>query len=107
MNALRSSRKLEKETIRNVEVHWLLGSLTPNYHSIADFRKVNPKALKATFKLFVLFLKDADLITGQVIAMESTSTQCPCCKQGKLELISSYYPRAEMRNKASPASSMR
>ena len=33
-------------------------------------------------------------------------TQCPCCKQGKLELISSYYPRAEMRNKASPTSGM-
>lgn len=82
MNALRSSRKLEKETIRNVEVHWLLGSLTPNYHSIADFRKVNPKALKATFKLFVLFLKDADLITGQVIAMDSTSNNAHVVSKG-------------------------
>ena len=82
LNGLRSSRKLEKESIRNVEVHWLLGSLTPNYHSIADFRKLNPKALKATFKLFVLFLKDADLITGQVIAMESTSNNAHVVSKG-------------------------
>jgi len=75
LNGLRSSRKLEKETIRNVEVHWLLGSLSPNYHSIADFRKQNPKALKATFKLFVLFLKDADLIAGEVIAMDGTKVR--------------------------------
>ncbi len=72
LNGLRSSRKLEKEATRNVEVHWLLGSLVPNYHSIADFRKLNPKALKSTFKLFVLFLKNADLITGDVIAMDGT-----------------------------------
>jgi radical SAM protein with 4Fe4S-binding SPASM domain len=72
LNGLRSSRKLEKECIRNVEVQWLLGRLQPNYHSISDFRKVNPQALKTTFKLFVLFLKDADLITGAVVAMDGT-----------------------------------
>ncbi len=72
LNGLRSSRKLENETIRNIEVQWLLGGLSPNYHSISDFRKTNPKALKSTFKLFVLFLKDADLVTGDVIAMDGT-----------------------------------
>jgi len=45
LNNIRSSRRLEKESIRNVEVQWLLKSLVPNYHSIADFRKTNPKAL--------------------------------------------------------------
>jgi transposase len=49
-----------------------LEGLAPNYHSISDFRKINPKALKTTFKLFVMFLKDADLITGQVLAMDGT-----------------------------------
>lgn len=81
LNGVRSSRKLEKETIRNVEVHWLLGGLTPNYHSIADFRKQNPKALKATFKLFVLFLKDADLIAGEVIAMDGTKVRASNSKK--------------------------
>jgi transposase len=72
LNGLRSSRKLEKEAIRNIELHWLLEGLAPNYHSISDFRKINPKALKTTFKLFVLFLKDAHLIGGEVVAMDGT-----------------------------------
>jgi transposase len=42
VNGIRSSRKLERECQRNVEVHWLIGKLTPNYHSISDFRKNNP-----------------------------------------------------------------
>lgn len=72
LNGVRSSRKLEKECVCNIEVHWLLGKLTPNYHTIADFRKINHKPLKATFKLYVLFLKDIDLIGGEVAAIDGT-----------------------------------
>lgn len=72
LNGIRSSRRLEKEAIRNVELQWLLKGLQPNYHSIADFRKINPNALKNLFKLFVLFLKDAGLIGGQVMAVDGT-----------------------------------
>ena len=46
LNGVRSSRKLEKECIRNIEMQWLLEDIRPNYHSIADFRKENPKALE-------------------------------------------------------------
>lgn len=81
LNGLRSSRKLEKEAIRNVEVHWLLGQLAPNYHSISDFRKINPKALRSTFKLFVLFLKDADLIIGEVVAIDGTKVRASNSKK--------------------------
>lgn len=62
LNGLRSSRRLARECERNIELHWLLQSLTPNYHSISDFRKNNPDALRNTFKLFVSFLKDVELI---------------------------------------------
>ena len=72
LNGIRSSRRLEKESIRNVELQWLLKGLQPNYHSIADFRKINPNALKNLFKLFVLFLKDSGLIGGQVMAVDGT-----------------------------------
>jgi uncharacterized membrane protein len=58
-----------------------LAGLVPNYHTIADFRKLNPKALKNTFKLFVLFLKDADLITGEVIAMDGTKIRASNSKK--------------------------
>ena len=75
LNGLRSSRQLERECKRNIELQWLTGKLIPNYHSIADFRKVNSTALRNTFKLFVLFLKDADLITGKVIAVDGTKVR--------------------------------
>jgi transposase len=75
LNGIRSSRKLEKECVRNIELQWLMSGLTPNYHSIADFRKVNPHALRNTFKLFVLFLKEADLISGTTIAIDGTKAR--------------------------------
>jgi len=53
LHALRSSSRLQIEFTRNAEWQWLLGRLTPNYQSIADFRKDNPKALRNTYKLFV------------------------------------------------------
>ena len=75
LNGIRSSRRLERECFRNIEVQWLLEDLRPNYHSIADFRKDNPKALKQLFKLFVSFLKDADLIAGETIAIDGTKSR--------------------------------
>ena len=74
-NGIRSSRRLEKECLRNLEMQWLLEAICPNYHSIADFRRDNPKALKQLFKLFVSFLKDADLITGNTIAIDGTKSR--------------------------------
>lgn len=75
LNGVRSSRRLEKECFRNIEVQWLLEDIRPNYHSISDFRKDNPKALKQLFKLFVSFLKDADLIAGETIAIDGTKSR--------------------------------
>ena len=75
LNGLRSSRKLEKECVRNVELQWLLHGLVPNYHSISDFRKNNPSGLKKLFKVFVSFLKDAELIAGETIAIDGTKSR--------------------------------
>jgi transposase len=75
LNGLRSSRKLEKECFRNIEMQWLLEGIRPNYHSISDFRKENPVALKKLFKLFVSFLRDADLIGGEAIAIDGTKSR--------------------------------
>ena len=60
LNGIGSSRKLSKEADRNLEMQWLIGDIRPNYHSISDFRKNNPIALRQLFKLFVSFLKDAE-----------------------------------------------
>ena len=74
-NGIRSSRRLEKECLRNLEMQWLTETLRPNYHSIADFRKDNPEALQQLFKLFVSFLKETDLISGKTIAIDGTKSR--------------------------------
>jgi len=75
LNGVRSGRDLEKECFRNMEMQWLLEDIRPNYHSISDFRKDNPIALKNLFKLFVSFLKDADLIGCETIAIDGTKSR--------------------------------
>ena len=82
LNGLRSSRKLEKECVRNIELQWLLCGLVPNYHSISDFRKNNPTGLKKLFKVFVSFLKDTDLIAGDSIAIDGTKSRAHNSKKG-------------------------
>ena len=52
LNKIRSSRKLETEIKRNIELMWLTQGLTPSYKTIANFRKDNPKALQQIFKNF-------------------------------------------------------
>ena len=75
LNGLRSSRKLERECTRNVEVQWLLSKLKPNYHSISDFRKDNAMALRNMFKLFVMFLKESELIGAETVAIDGTKVR--------------------------------
>ena len=70
LNKIRSSRALEKECKRNLELIWLTQDLKPSYHTIADFRKDNPKALKQVFKEFVLLCKNIDLIGNGLKAVD-------------------------------------
>jgi transposase len=71
-NRIRSSRKLAAECGRNIELWWLLHQLKPGYHTIADFRKDNPAALKKSFKMFISFLKGEDLLGGEAVAIDGT-----------------------------------
>ena len=70
LNKIRSSRKLEKECSRNIELQWLLQGLQPNYHTIADFRNVHPVPLQSMFKLYVQFLSDAGLLGKTMIGID-------------------------------------
>jgi transposase len=72
LNCIRSSRKLEKECFRNVEVMWLLKKLAPDHKTIADFRKNNAAAIKKVFKEFVLFSKELDLYGGEVVSIDGS-----------------------------------
>ena len=72
LNKIRSSRKLEQECSRNIELRWLMQELSPNYHTIADFRKNHSDALKNLFKLYVQFLDDLNLLGKQTIAIDGS-----------------------------------
>jgi transposase len=72
LNKLRSSRKLEKECIRNIELQWLLQNLMPNYHTIADFRKLHAQPLQSMFKLYVHFLSDTGLLGKTTIGIDGS-----------------------------------
>jgi transposase len=69
-NRIRSSRRLERETHRNVELIWLLRKLRPDFKTIADFRKNNTKALQALFREFVLLCKQLDLFGAELLATD-------------------------------------
>ena len=68
---LRSSRKLAHACKVNIEVIWLLKGLRPSARKIAYFRKENSKAFKASFRFFVSLLKEWDLVTGEIVAIDS------------------------------------
>jgi transposase len=72
LNKIRSSRKLEKECSRNIELQWLLQNLQPNYHTIADFRKLHGVPLQSMFRLYVQFLSDAGLLGKTTIAVDGS-----------------------------------
>jgi transposase len=72
MNRMRSSRVLEKECHRNIEVIWLLKNLKPDHNTISRFRKDNPKAIKRVFRHSVELAKNFNLIGGILIAGDST-----------------------------------
>jgi transposase len=72
LHRLRSSRALEAECHRNVEVIWLLRKLAPDFKTIADFRKDNLKALKAVHRQFLLLCRKLELFGGQLLAIDGS-----------------------------------
>ena len=70
LNKIRSSRRLETEIGRNIEMMWLCAGLKPSYKTIANFRKDNSKALKQVFREFTLLCKELELITGELVAVD-------------------------------------
>src|SRR5437764_859133 len=70
LDRVRSSRRLEREAQRNLELMWLLKGLTPGYRTIANFRRDNWAALKAANREFVLLLRELDLLGGELVAID-------------------------------------
>jgi transposase len=81
LNKVRSSRDLEKECRRNIEVMWLLKCLRPDHNTISNFRRDNPKAIKKVFRTTVQIAKHFDLIGGKLIAGDSTKLRAQNSKK--------------------------
>jgi transposase len=81
LNAIRSSRALEKECKRNIELMWLLRQLAPDHNTISNFRKDNEKAIRQVFRHTVSIAKNFNLIGGKLIAGDSTKLRAQNSKK--------------------------
>jgi transposase len=81
LNSIRSSRKLEQECKRNIELMWLLKQLTPDHNTISNFRRDNGKAIKQVFRATVKMAQYFDLIGGKLIAGDSTKLRAQNSKK--------------------------
>lgn len=81
LNSIRSSRVLEKECKRNVEVMWLLKQLAPDHNTISNFRRDNEKAIRKVFRYTVSIAKHFDLIGGKLVAGDSTKLRAQNSKK--------------------------
>jgi transposase len=81
LNRIRSSRQLEKECKRNLELMWLMKGLVPDHNTIANFRKDNPKAIRKVFHATVSMAKHFELIGGKLLAGDGTKLRAQNSKK--------------------------
>ncbi|WP_304063789.1 transposase [Pedobacter glucosidilyticus] len=81
LNRIRSSRALEKECKRNIELMWLMKGLMPDHNTIANFRKDNPKAIRKIFHATVSLAKNFHLIGAKLLAGDSTKLRAQNSKK--------------------------
>jgi len=72
LNRIQSSRRLEREVERNVELMWLTGRLAPDFKTIADFRRDNGKAIRSVCRQFVVLCRNLNLFSQSIIAIDGS-----------------------------------
>jgi transposase len=72
LNRIQSSRRLEQETQRNVELMWLTGQLTPDFKTIANFRKDNGRAIRKVCRQFIILCRQLNLFTQTLVAIDGS-----------------------------------
>ena len=72
LNRIRSSRRLEREAGRNVELFWLINLLAPDFKTIADFRKEHAQAIIAVCRAFTRFCREQSLFGAELLAIDGT-----------------------------------
>ena len=72
LNRVQSSRRLEREARRNIELMWLTGRLAPDFKTIADFRKDNGEAIRLVCREFVMLCKKLKLLSAKLVAIDGS-----------------------------------
>lgn len=72
LNQVQSSRRLERECARNLELIWLMGRLKPDFKTIADFRRDNGPAIRKVCRQFVALCRDIDLLDASLVAIDGS-----------------------------------
>ncbi len=72
LNRVQSSRRLEVEAQRNIELMWLTGRLAPDFKTIADFRKDNPEAIRLVCREFVMLCRKLNLLSEKLVAIDGS-----------------------------------
>ena len=72
LNRIQSSRRLEREAQRNVELMWLTGRLTPDFKTTADFRRDNGAGIRNVCRRFVALCRDLKLFSQAIVAIDSS-----------------------------------
>ncbi len=75
LNRMRSSRRLACESIRNLEVQWLINRVTPSFKTIAEFRKVHTEAIIGTCQAFMRFCRDQELYGAELVAIDGSKIE--------------------------------
>lgn len=75
LNSIRSSRKLERETERNIELMWLLGKLSPDHWTIAQYRQAHQEDIRIILKQFQAFLRDNNFVQGHRVAIDGSKVK--------------------------------
>lgn len=76
LNRIQSSRRLERECQRNLELMWLTGRLAPDFKTIADFRHDNGKGIRNVCRRFVMLCRELDLFSQAVVAIDGSKFRC-------------------------------
>jgi len=92
LNRVQSTRRLEREAGRNVELMWLLGRLAPDFKTIADFRKDNTKAIRSVCREFVMICRKLNLFSEAFVAIDGSKFKAVNCSDRN-------YTRAKLKRR--------
>jgi transposase len=97
-NGINSSRKLERECGRNIELKWLTGDLVPDHKTIADFRRGNSELIRGLFKYLVVEFKNQHLVKGHQIAVDGSKIKANARGEKDIDVLAKKLENIEVQS---------